>query len=430
MANKKSIKRIVMISVHSDPLAKIGSLEAGGQNIYVGALSKELGHRGIGVDIFTRLDSKRKKKIINYSKNVRVIRLHAGPRRFIPKELLAEHLPEFISKFLYFKKENKLNYDLVHGHYWEGGWVAIQIKRILKIPMVQTFHSLGYIRYHTLKKFGEEKPNSKEFNKRIKIEKEIMEVVNKIIATSPYEKEDIIKYYKINPEKIKIIPCGVDLKKIKPVNFIEARKKINYPKEKKLILYVGRIEWRKGISTLIRALAEIIKLKPELKENLRLIVIGNIKSQKDQKADKGEVRRLKDLSRSLNIRELIDFLGLIPQELLRFYYSAADVCVIPSYYEPFGLVALEAMSAKTPVIASSIGGLKYTIEEGKTGLLFPPRHPKILAKKIIKIFNQPDLKEKLIKNAYTQVKEKFSWSIIVQHIIELYKSIIKNHEKT
>lgn len=417
------IKRLAMISVHSDPLAKIGSLEAGGQNIYVGALSKELGRLGIAVDIFTRRDHKRKKKVLNLSKNVRVIRLAAGPKRFVPKEKLSEHLPEFISGFLHFKKENKLKYNLIHGHYWEGGWTGIQLKRILKIPMVETFHSLGYIRYYTLKKFKKQKLDPEEFNERIKIEKEIIEAADRIIATSPYEKDDIIQYYNLDPNKIKIVPCGVDLKKFKPADRKEARKKIKYLENQKIILYVGRIEWRKGLGTLISALGKVTKLRSELKEKIKLIIIGNIKSQKDRKADKQEVKRLKDLARSLGVRELIDFIGLVPQEKLRYYYSAADTCVIPSYYEPFGMVALEAMTAKTPVIASKIGGLQYTVQDRKTGLLFPPRNPKALTEKIIKIFDQPKLASKLVKNARAQIKEKFSWQVIAKKMLELYKEL-------
>lgn len=422
MANKK---RIAMISVHGDPLAKLGYLESGGQNVYVYELSRELGRLGWEVDVFSRLDRKQRKKIIKYGKNIRVIRLKAGPEKFVRKYELFDYLPEFIASFINYKKDNKLDYDLVHGHYWEGGWVAMQIKRLFNIPMVQTFHSLGYIRYNTLKNFKDQVITDFEKKYRFKIEQEIMNSSNIIVATSDFEKEDFAKIYKITTSKIKIIPCGVNIKKFRQINKTEAREKIKMSLDEKMILFVGRLEWRKGIATLINGAGEFIKDNLEMKEKIKLYIVGGSIGKRGSRLEKEELRRLKDIARNLGIRENIIFMGNLPQDKLKYYYSAADVCVIPSYYEPFGLIPLEAMSCKAPVIASATGGLRFTVQDNKTGLLFPPRQPKALAEKLEIIFNNKDLVEKIIKQARTNVKEKFNWTIVARQMACLYKDIIK-----
>lgn len=413
-----------MISVHGDPLAKLGYLESGGQNVYVYELSKELGRLGWEVDVYSRLDNKQRKKVITYGKNVRVIRLEAGPKKFVRKYDLFNYLPEFISSFIKYTKKNKLNYGVVHGHYWEGGWVAMQIKRLFNIPLVQTFHSLGYIRYNTLKKFRDQIITDFEKKYRFKIEQEIMNSADVIIATSNYEKQDFVDFYKINGNNVKVIPCGVNLKKFKHTDISEARNKIKFLLEDKIILFVGRLEWRKGIATLFQGIAEFLKVNPLLRDKLKVLIVGGSIGKRGSKLEKEELKRLKDIAKKLNIREKIGFTGNLPQEKLRYYYSAANVCVTPSYYEPFGLIPLEAMSCKIPVIVSDTGGLRYTVKNRKTGLLFPPRQPKILAEKLNLIFTDKNLVEKIVKQARANVKEHFDWRIIARQISDLYKTLI------
>lgn len=413
-----------MISVHGDPLAKLGYLESGGQNVYVYELSRELGRLGWQVDVYSRLDSKQRRKVISYGKNVRVIRIEAGPKKFVRKYDLFNHLPEFISSFIKYKEKNKLDYSLVHGHYWEGGWVAMQIKRLFNIPMVQTFHSLGCIRYNTLKKFKDQAITDFEKNYRFKIEREIMSSADIIIATSDYEREDFINLYKIDSANVKVIPCGVNVKKFHHVSTAEARNKIKVSADDKVILFVGRLEWRKGISTLIQGMGELLKTSETPKDKLKLLIVGGSIGKRGSTIEKEELKRLKEIAKKLDILDNITFTGNLPQEKLRYYYSAADVCVVPSYYEPFGLIPLEAMSCKVPVIASDTGGLRFTIKEGKTGLLFTPRQPKILAEKLKAIFEDKELSDKLVKQARTNIKENFEWGIVAKNMSELYKSAL------
>jgi len=426
MANGKSNhkKRIAMISVHSDPSAKLGGHETGGQNVYVSELSKALGRIGWSVDIFTRLTRKRTKMVKSYGKNVNIIYLKAGPRYFIRKDKILEKLPEFLGNFLTYKEENKLNYAIVHGNYYLGGWVAAQIKRVLRIPMVETFHSLGHIRHRALEKFEKEKINIEEFGDRLKAEKEIMEVTDRIIATTPPEKRDLMHYYDFNLEdKIKVIPCGVNLKRFRKINFEDARDYINHFSEKdKIILYIGRIDWRKGIETLIKAFPLVLKKLPKL--NLNIMVVGGKIGKKGDSDDKKEISRLKDIAKELKVEKKVLFLGRKDQKKLSYYYSAADIFVTPPYYEPFGMTSLEAMRCGTPVIASNVGGLSYIIQNRKTGLFFPAGSYKILAKKIIQLFKTKRLRNKLIRNSEKMVKENYGWENVCSEIINLYQELL------
>ncbi|NQU77298.1 glycosyltransferase [Candidatus Falkowbacteria bacterium] len=427
MNNKKNNhqKSIAMISVHSDPLAKLGGNEAGGQNVYVSELSKRLGQMGWSVNIFTRLTRRRKKMVKTYGKNVNVIYLKAGPRYFIPKEKVLEFLPEFLGNFLSFTGENKRRYNIVHGNYFLGGWVASQIKRVLHIPMVETFHSLGYVRYYTTEKFGKENIDTEEFQKRIRVEKEIMQTTDRIIATNPPGVKDILQYYDFDLEnKIKIIPCGVNLKRFRKINFGNARDYIKFSAKDKIILYIGRIERFKGIETIIHALPLVLRKLPGFAENLKIVIVGGKIGKRSNISDKQEVRRLSSIAKELKIEDKILFLGRRDPKKLRYYYSSSDVCVIPSYYESFGMTSLEAMRCGAPVIVSDVGGLSYVVQDRKTGLIFPPGNNKILANKIIKLLTNNKLKNKLVKNSEEMVKENYGWRNISSEIANLYQELL------
>ncbi|MCK4473790.1 glycosyltransferase [Candidatus Parcubacteria bacterium] len=432
MSNKKenhkknnNRKRIAIISVHSDPSAKLGGHYTGGQNVYVSELSKSLGKMGWAVDIFTRLTRKRRKMVRNYGKNVNIIYIKAGPRYSIARDKLFEKLPEFLGNFLAYKEENKLNYSMVHGNYYLGGWVAAQIKRILNIPMVETFHSLGHIRHRTLEKF-EKEIDVEQSEKRLRAEKEIMNTTDRIIATSPPEKRDIMRYYDFDLEdKIKIIPCGVNLKRFRKINFENARNYINnFSRKDKIIIYVGRIEWRKGIEIIIQAFPLVLKKLYALRKNLKIMVIGGKIGKKGDKSDKQEINRLKDITKELGIEEKVLFLGRKDQKKLRYYYSSSNIFITPPYYEPFGMTTLEAMRCGVPVIASNVGGLSYVVQNRKTGLLFPPGNHRILANKIVELFTNKKLKNKLIKNAEEMVKENYGWKKVSAEIAKLYQELL------
>lgn len=425
----KNHKKIAMVSVHSDPLATMGSHEAGGQNVYVNELSRALSRLGWEVDIFTRADRKRKKIVVSINKRVRVIRLRAGPMRYVPKSKLLPHLPEFIGNLLSWQKTNNATYNLLHGHYWDGGWVVSRLKNILQVPAVETFHSLGIIRYNILKNFEPQSIHSEEFKNRITTEKEIIKFSDRIIAESPYEKEDLTKSYNVNPSKIKIIPAGVDPKKFKPLDKKICRQMLKLDEDAVIILYIGRLEWRKGIGTLISAFAKLLKMNPTSDDDIRLMIVGGSIGKRGNANDKKEYKRLKEVAIQKGVEKQVSFIGQISQDKVKYYYNSANICVVPSYYEPFGIVPLESMASGIPTIASSVGGLQYSVKDNKTGLQAPPRASNILAEKINMLLANPILAEKIIANAKVRVKEKFTWPTVAKEFSDLYASLIHNNNE-
>ena len=415
------MKRIALVNVHCDPLEQLGSAEAGGQNVYVFHLAKALGKLGYQVDVFSRWNNRSKKERVRLTKHVQFIRLRAGHRQFIPKNKLGPLLPEFISNFLAWQKQEKAHYDLLHSHYWEAGWVTMQLKYILKVPQAHTYHSLGIMRYHALKGFREQSLNTTEIKHRIAIERDIVDKADCIISTSPYEREYLEKHYSAKPEKIRVVPCGVDLIRFHPIDRALARKKIGAPVDSKIILYTGRVEWRKGIGTLAIGVSKLFKHHPELRKNTWLYIVGGNLGRRAEPEVRDEIRRLKDVCREYGIRDRVIFTGAVQQEKLHFYYSAANVTVIPSYYEPFGMVPLEAMAAKSPVIASDTGGLPYSVRDGKSGILVPVRNPGAIANKIYDILTNRELADKLIRGGRDLVKSTFSWRIIAKQVAHAYE---------
>jgi len=419
------MKRIALINVHCDPLEQLGSAEAGGQNVYVYHLAKALGKLGYQVDVFSRMNSRLKKERVRLTKHVQFIRLRAGHRQFIPKNKLGPLLPEFISNFLAWQKHEKAEYCLLHSHYWDAGWVTMQLKYILKVPQAHTFHSLGIMRYHALKGYREQSLDTKEIKHRIAVERDITKKADCIISTSPYEREYLEKHYGAKPEKIRVVPCGVDLIRFRPVDRVAARKKIGAPVGDKVILYTGRVEWRKGIGTLVIAMAKLFRHHPELRKKTWLYIVGGNLGRRAEPEVREEIRRLKDVCREYHIRDRVVFTGAVQQERLHLYYSAANVCVIPSYYEPFGMVPLEAMACKVPVIASNTGGLPYSVRDKKSGILVPVRNPGAIAHQLYDVLTDRALNDKLIRGGRELVKMSFSWNLIAKQVAHAYERTLE-----
>ena len=361
-----------MISEHADPVARLGSKETGGQNVYVYNLAKQLGALGWEVDVFTRLDSANEQRVVRFARRCRVIRVASGPKRYVPRDHLFQYLPDFVDGIVSFKKAHNLSYDIIHAHYWMSGWSGLKLKKLWEIPLVGTYHSLGYIRYHSLKEHKEQKIDSEFFRFRIKWEKQLAREADLVITTSPYEKEDLAKYYDATSANLVVVPAGINPASFHPINQTIARKHLGLDPVKKVVLYVGRLEWRKGIGTLIAAFAKLAKTTE--KDSAVLIIVGRTDGN-----EANEVSRLKKLAHDLGIASLVRFVGSKEKKQVRLFYSAANVCAVPSYYEPFGIVPLEALACGTPVVASSVGGLQMTSVDGTTGHLVAPRTPELLA---------------------------------------------------
>jgi len=399
--------RIAFLSVHTSPLALAGTREAGGMNIYERELARELGRHGLRVDIFTRRQDPESLAIIPWEANVRVIPISAGPESPVPKEDVYRLLPQFLRGMMQFREATGEDYDLMHSHYWLSGWVGQALQSLWRLPHVTMFHSLGEAKNRA--RVSEHEPGY-----RIDAERQIAQSADRVICASQDEKEMLIRLYGVPDDNIELVPCGVDLEEFRPMDKAEVRRRLGFPEEP-IVLFVGRIEPLKGIDILVRAVAQV-------SEDIRfcLVVVGGDASAE---AEKTELRRL---ARKLGISRRVAFLDAVDHSLLPLYYNAADVCVVPSYYESFGLVALEAMACGTPVVASRVGGLQGTVRDSETGFLVPWRCPEPFAERLELLLENEELRRNLGEGARAAA-EDYAWPRIAERVQAVYDRLMAVH---
>nr|MBC7245173.1 glycosyltransferase [Chloroflexota bacterium] len=410
--------RIAMLSVHTCPMAALGGKETGGMNVYVRELSRELGKKGLLVDIYTRSQDPQRERVRTLWPNVRVIHLPAGPERPYSKNLVYNHLPQFIAGLREFAAAEGISYDLLHSHYWLSGWVARELAREHRLPTVHMFHTLGKMKNAVARSEAEKEPPI-----RIQVEEELIRDINRIVAATPLEREQLVELYGADAGKIVVIPLGVDLALFRTIPRSEAIKAIGLelPETHRLILFVGRLDPLKGLDSLLRAMCRLTELEPALAKNLCLAVIGGDVDE-DQANLSNELECLEKLKKEVGMHDLVAFLGSRAQDMLPYYYSAAEVCVVPSHYESFGLVALEAMACGTPVIASRVGGLQHTVEDGVTGFLVPAGDPDALAVKLRMILLDHELRTQLATRAQRKA-QSYTWQVVATHVMNLYEEL-------
>jgi len=394
-----------MLSIHSCPLGKVGGENTGGMSVYIRELAHELGRRGHLVDVYTRIHEPAHDEIAEIGQNVRLIHLKAGEKE-IEKLAIYYYLDDFAHNLENFRKQNGPRYDLIHSHYWLSGLTGKRLQQWWGIPHVMGFHTLGAVKNAI--GIGEGEPDL-----RITAEKELVRDCHRIIVSTMKGKKDLIDYYDASPETISVIPCGVNLDLFRPIGRETARCYLGL-KEERIILFVGRIIPLKGIDNLLKAMSYL-----ERKEGIKLIVIGG-----DEHCQT-EVERLKDLSRSLKIQESVIFLGLVKQEILPFFYSAANLCVVPSYYESFGLVVLESLACGTPVVATRVGGAESVIRHGETGYVVRNNDSCHLADKIALFLSTSNGDTEFVGTVRASVVN-YSWSNITEAILAEYRSVLRD----
>ena len=410
----KNRGKIALISVHGDPAINIGKEEAGGQNVYVREVGEALARQGWQVDMFTRCSDSGQEKIVEHSPNCRTIRLVAGPQEFVARQKIFEYLPEFLDAFVRFQHEQETIYPIVHTNYWLSAWVGMELKKRQLVKHLHTYHSLGAVKYRSVNTIP------LIAKTRLEVEKQCLETADVIIATSPQEKEHMRSLVSTKGN-IEVIPCGTDISSFGSVSRAAGRAKLGINSEDKLVLYVGRFDRRKGIETLVRAVGE------SEQQSLKLMIAGgSTPGRKDGK----ERERIESIVKELGLQDITIFPGRVEHKDLVYYYAAADVCVVPSHYEPFGLVAIEAMASKTPVIASEVGGLKYTVVNEVTGLLAPAQDVQAFKDAIVQILSNPSWQQQLGANARERVESKFSWDGVATQLDEQYLSeLSKLHQE-
>lgn len=405
--------RIALISVHGDPAVEIGKEEAGGQNVYVRQVGEALAKLGWGVDMFTRQASATQPKIVQHSPNCRTIRLVAGPEAFIPRDEIFGYLPAFVEQFCQFQADHGIKYPVVHTNYWLSSWVGMELKKVQPLQQVHTYHSLGAVKYKSVTEI----PSIA--STRLEVEKACLETAERIVATSPQEEEHM-RTLVSEQGNIDIIPCGTDISHFGAVSRSESRLRLGIPKSSLVVLYVGRFDKRKGIETLVRAMAHSIF--PGLAD-IRLILVGG---SRPGQSDGIERERIEGIVEELGLQDYVTFPGRVDQQTLPYYYAAANVCVVPSHYEPFGLVTIEAMASGTPVVGSNVGGLQFTVESEKTGLLCQPQDEVAFGKAIDRILSSPKWQKTLGVAARKRVETLFSWDGVAQQLSELYTSLMSD----
>lgn len=408
-------KKIAFISEHASPLAHLGGVDTGGQNVYVAQLAKHLADQGHTIDIYTRKEDSTIENVVEWMPNIRVVHIQAGPVKSVPKEELLAYMPEFDERMQCLINDEKLHYDLIHANFFMSGLIAMNLKLKMGIPFVVTFHALGHVRRIHQKekdKFPEE---------RLDIETLICKEADQIIAECPQDREDLIEYYHANPKKIAIVPCGFSQTEFYPVNKNIARKLLRIDPNEKIVLQLGRMVQRKGIDNVIRSVAA---LKKRNSQNVKVLIVGGNEENMSESLCP-EYRRLSDLAASLGIADRVQFVGKKGREHLKFYYAAADLFVTTPWYEPFGITPLEAMACGTPVIGSNVGGIKYSVIDGVTGALIPPDNPRALASKINELVGNELVLNQMGQNGIRHVNENFTWKKVAMDIETVYKAVLR-----
>ncbi len=400
--------RIVMFSIHSCPVGELGTKDTGGMNVYIRELACELAKQGHRIDIYTRIHDPKDSRIIELDQNVRLIHLRAGNNGHMSKLGIYHYLVDFTDALESFTRKEGLHYDMAHSHYWLSGRIGSWAQAGWRIPHILMFHTLGAVKNTT--GVGEKEPEL-----RIRIEKQLVNTCDRIIAATERERHELIQHYDALPKKISVVPCGVNRALFQPVDRPDARRRLGFDNDNKLVLYVGRFSPLKGIDRLLAAMKYLPK-----DEKYQLVIIGG------DGQNTPELNKLQNLTRELGIGEMVSFAGRIEQEDLPCYYSAADVLVVPSYHESFGLVALESLACGTPVIATRVGAMENIIQGGKTGTVVRHNAPHLLAEAIRTLLSRPHAKAGSVDAIRASIAE-FGWPRIAEAVTNEYGTVLKHH---
>ncbi len=412
--------RIAMISYHTCPLATLGGKDTGGMNVYVRDLTRQLGAIGVSVDVFTRSQDEHVPHVVHeLGYGNRVVHIPAGPEHPLPKIELMNYIDVFVNEIDQFAQNKHCQYNLIHSHYWMSGLAALNLKNMWHVPIVHMFHTLGKMKQRVGRNEEE-----KEGEYRIEGENKIVREVDRIIAATPAELAQLLWLYHANENKIEIIPPGVDLARFYPIPEDEAKEFIGIPRCERMILFVGRIEPLKGLETLLQAVSILHENGSWAQNPFCLILIGGV-SENELEHTSDEQARLNELRDRFGLHDLVLFLGNKSQDTLPYYYSAAEVVVMPSYYESFGMAALEAMACGTPVVASNTGGLAYLVKDGVTGFSVPVDEPQTLAMRINQLISDKELRTQMSEQAIDHAAN-YRWETIANQIVRVYKSLIEN----
>jgi len=407
--------KICTISFHSCPYSSLGGNGSGGMSVYLRELTAGLvDFPGVSVDILTRAQNPVCMEAKDISPQIRIVQLKGGPEIPIDRTNLCEFIPEFSENLEDYIHRQKEDYDVVHSHYWLSGLAGIYIKHKLDLPLVHTYHTLGFMKRRAL--------GQKEHKSRANSERYIANVSDMIISPSTEEKESLVKEYSISSSKIEVVHPGVNPRLFYPGKNRTILKKTRIHPDDFVLLYVGRIEPVKGLTNVIEALKILKKKDPRLFEKTKLLVIGG--GKKEEFFENEEIFRIKGQIERHGLKNKVSFLGSIDHSQLRKYYSVADALVVPSLYESFGLVTVEALSCGTPIIVSQIGRMRSIVKEGNNGFSFRPDDPVSLLQGMENMFNH---REKIWSSASIRedIMRRFSWDKTAEKTYQIFEDLLK-----
>lgn len=399
--------KIAMLSIHSSPIGDLGTRDTGGMSVYVREMAKELGRRGHHIDIFTQHNVGKNDQIIHLYDNVRLVHLSGGTHGNIAKSALYEVLPQLFNELESFRIKENITYDIVHSHYWLSGVLGLKLQSFWNVRHLITYHTIGAVKNLTCST-----ENSSEL--RLTNEKKLAKQCDQIVLPTQKEKEYLIQYYHAPVEKIRIVPCGVNLELFKPMDKLSVRRHLGFHKDDLIALYVGRYTPIKGLDRLFKTFRHLTHFS-----HLRLVMVGG------DGENSFMFRQLQSKAKALHIENHLIFVGRVDQEALPEYYSAADVLVVPSYYESFGLVALEALACGTPVVTTSVGAMEDIVKNSVTGYVATDSDPQNFAGCIEAIL----LKQKQNGLSPSKIRasvSEFTWSRSASLLLETYRSALED----
>lgn len=402
MKSRPSALNIAMLSIHSSPIGDLGTQDTGGMSIYVRELAQEIGRRGHCIDIFTQHNSGRHKRVVDLYDNVRLIHLSGETRGNVSKHSLYAYLPQLFHDLESFKIKESIEYDILHSHYWLSGVLGAMAQSAWDIDHLLTYHTIGAVKQQTC-------PSEHETELRLTSERRLARVCDGLVVATQKEKEYLSRYDDVSDDKITVIPCGVDLDRFKPLDKPSARRQLGFSGDDFIILYVGRYAPVKGLNRLLETVGHLTHLP-----GLRLVMVGGDGPHTPM------FRQLQSEATALNIQNRVTFAGRVEQKTLPQYYSAADVLAVPSYYESFGLVALEALACGTPVVTTPVGAMEKIVKDGVTGYVATDSDPKHFARQIEAIGlkqQQGDLSPSKIRASVTE----FTWARSASLLLEAYR---------
>jgi D-inositol-3-phosphate glycosyltransferase len=412
-------RRVAMISEHASPLALLGGVDAGGQNVYVDAVSRGLVAHGYETDVFTVRGDLAQPRVTTWADGVRVIEIPVGAGAPLPKDALWPYMPAFRNAINRFADGEGTGYDLIHGNFWMSGWVTGELGSLWRTPTVQIFHATG------VTKLREQGAADASPSGRIEVEKSVVRTVDRLIAQCPAERDELLADYGARADQIALIPSAVDTDRFRPVARSIARRTLGIDPNAEVIAYIGRIVPRKDVRNIIRALAQLKarRLAAGITALPTLRIVGGETEQPDPVATP-EIGALHALAAELGVVDHVRCVGRRQPDELHLWYAAADVAVTTPWYEPFGLTPLEAMACGVPVIGSCVGGIAFTIADSETGYLVPPRDPEALCERLADVFRDPERSLLLGQAGRARVLDSFTWQQVAMRTAELFDDLL------